>query len=78
MGRTLALSNDLYARLQATAREHGLEGVEQLLERWQADEENRRQRLQAVQEVDALRARLLATYGEMPDSTSQVREDRDR
>lgn len=36
------------------------------------------QRRQAVERIDSVRARLLATYGEMPDSTDLIREDRER
>lgn len=36
------------------------------------------QRRQAVQRIDSVRAKLLATYGEMPDSTPLIREDRER
>jgi hypothetical protein len=78
MSRTLTVSDELYTRLEATARERGLPGVEQLLEAWQAVEEERGRRAQVVQQIDALRARLFATYGEMPDSTPLVHEDRER
>lgn len=36
------------------------------------------QRRQAVERIDSVRAKLLATYGEMPDSTTLIREDRER
>lgn len=36
------------------------------------------QRRQAVQRIDSVRAKLLAAYGEMPDSTALIREDRER
>jgi predicted RNA binding protein YcfA (HicA-like mRNA interferase family) len=36
------------------------------------------QRRQAVQQIDSVRAKMLATYGEMPDSTTLIREDRER
>jgi len=39
MGQTLAISDELHARLEAAARRRGLESVEQLLEAWQANEE---------------------------------------
>jgi hypothetical protein len=55
-----------------------LANVEQLLEQWQADEEERSQRRRVVAEIDALRERLAATYGEMPDSAELIREDRER
>ncbi|HET8631496.1 MAG TPA: DUF433 domain-containing protein [Thermomicrobiales bacterium] len=36
------------------------------------------QRRETVQRIDALREELFARYGEMPDSTTLVREDRER
>jgi hypothetical protein len=78
MSRTLTLSDDLYQRLEVAARQRGLDGIEQLLEVWQASEEERNRRSAAVQRIDALRAQLFATYGEMPDSAALIREDRDR
>lgn len=39
MSRTLTISDDLLARLEAAARRRGLQSVEQLLETWQAREE---------------------------------------
>lgn len=41
-----------------------------------ADEIRRRQEI--ARQVDELRERLYATYGEMPDSTPLIREDRER
>ena len=43
-----------------------------------ARETDLNQRRQAVQQIDSVRAKLLATYGEMPDSTALIREDRER
>ena len=51
------------------ARERGLSGIEELLQVWQANEHERAERVQAIRQIDALRAQLFATYGEMPDST---------
>lgn len=45
---------------------------------WQACEDELRHRQEAVAQIDALRERLLVTYGEFPDSTELVREDRAR
>jgi hypothetical protein len=42
-----------------------------------AQEMDLNQRHQAVQRIDSVRAKLLATYGEMPDSTMLIREDRE-
>ena len=78
MSKILTISDDLYARLETAARQRGLPKVEDLLEAWQASEAERSQRAQAVERIDALRTRLFATYGEMPDSVELIREDRAR
>ncbi len=78
MSRTLTLSDELFSRLEATAKQRGLSGVEQLLETWQASEEERVARVRAVQRIDDIRAHLSAKYGEMPDSAALLREDRER
>lgn len=78
MSKILTISDDLYTRLETAARQRGLSRVEDLLEAWQATEDEGRQRAQAVERIDALRARLFATYGEMPDSVELIREDRAR
>jgi hypothetical protein len=77
MSRTLTISDELFARLEASARQRGLAGVEQLLEEWQAHAEDRSRRVEVVKRIDALRDRLFATYGEMPDSVALIREDRE-
>src|SRR5437870_2518807 len=41
MSRTLTISDQLLARLEAAVRRRGLNSVEQLLETWQATEEER-------------------------------------
>ncbi len=78
MTRTLNISDTLHERLEAAAHRRGLNSVEQLLELWQASEEELDRRQEAVRQIDALRERLFARYGEMPDSTILVREDRAR
>ena len=78
MSRTLTISDELFAKLETAARQRGLPGVEQLLADWQAGEEDRKDRAEAVARIDAVRSRLYATYGEMPDSVALIREDRDR
>ena len=78
MSRTLTISDDLYARLQATARQRGLESVEQLLDAWQTNGDSDYRRINAVNQVNALRNQLFAKYGPMPDSAELVREDRER
>jgi hypothetical protein len=78
MSQVITLSDSLYARLQAEARSRGLSSVEQLIEDWQADGAHFRRRRQVVSQIDALRKRLQATYGEMPDSVDLIRSDRAR
>jgi hypothetical protein len=78
MSRTLTISDELYARLAAEARERGLTGVEELLEQWQTTESSLLPRKEVVRGIDYLRNRLLAKYGEMPDSVELLRQDRAR
>ncbi len=78
MSRTITLSDELYARLEAEARRRGLRSIEHLLDLWQTSADELVQRAHAVQRIDALRTRVLATYGEMPDSTALIQEDRAR
>lgn len=77
MSRTLTLSDDTYKRLETAAWRRGLHSVEQLIEEWQVPDELGGRQAPADQ-IDALRERLFAKYGEMPDSTILLREDRDR
>jgi len=78
MSRTLTISDALYDRLEASAQMHGLTSIEQLLEAWQAREDGLLRRQDVVRRIDALRKRLFATYGELPDSVALIREDRER
>jgi len=82
MSQTLTISDTLYARLEAIARVHGLSGVEelieQLIEEWQSKVDELRRRQEVVRRIDALRERLFATYGEMPESVGLIRADRER
>jgi len=78
MSKVLTVSDELYARLEMAARQRGLRKVEELLESWQADEDEQSRRARAVERIDALRTQLFATYGEMPDSVELSRQDRDR
>jgi 5'-deoxynucleotidase YfbR-like HD superfamily hydrolase len=77
MGRSIVISERLYEKLEAAARQRGLASVEQLLEEWQAREADFDQRREAVRRIDALRERLREAYGEMPDSVPLIREDRE-
>ena len=78
MSRTVTIPDALYIRLQETAHAHGFSSITQLLEIWQSREDTFRTRQEAVARIDALRERLLATYGVFPDSAADVREDRAR
>ncbi|UBF24531.1 hypothetical protein K9N68_22960 [Kovacikia minuta CCNUW1] len=78
MNHTLNLSEGLYARLRDTAHRHGLPGIEQLLEKWLLQEEERHQRQETVRKITALREQLFTKYGEMLDSVDLIREDRTR
>ncbi len=78
MNRTLSLPESTYFWLQAEAKKRGLGSVEELLEAWQAENDELRQRHEVVERVKALSDRLDAKYGEQPDSVDLIREDRDR
>jgi hypothetical protein len=78
MSGTLIIPDELYARLEAEAHLRGLNSIEQLLDQWQAPESAAIRRREVVSEIDQLRERLFAKYGEMPDSVELLREDRAR
>ena len=78
MSRSLTISDELYARLESEAHNRGLNTIEELLSRWQGLEAGILQRKEIVEQIDQLRSRLLAEYGEMPDSVELLREDRAR
>ena len=78
MSKTLTITEALYDRLKAAADRRGLESVEKLLESWQTDTDGHFCRHETVAKIDAIRERLSAVYGEMPDSVSLIREDRGR
>ena len=78
MDRSLTIPDVLYEKLEDSASRRGLKDIKQLLEEWQAIEEELQSRNEAVQEIDTLRERLHAKYGGMPDSTEAIREDRER
>ncbi len=78
MSRTLVISDALYERLERTARQRGLQSIEQLLEEWQHSSDEVSAREATIARIDALRDHLRTKYGEMPDSTTLLREDRAR
>lgn len=77
MSRNLTLSDELYARLEAEARNRGLDSITKLLAEMGATEP-RRDRREAIRRIDALREQLRTTHGELPDSTELLRADRQR
>ena len=77
MSRTLTISDELYARLEKEAHIRGL-SIEHLIEEWERNEANLLQRKDVVRQIDSLRGHLFSKYGEMPDSTELIREDRTR
>ena len=77
MSRTLTISDELYARLEKEAQHRGL-SIELLIEEWERNEAQLLRRKDVVRGIDSLRERLLSKYGEMPDSSALVREDRAR
>lgn len=78
MSQTITLSDDLYTKLQLTAREQGYESIEALIEEWF----NRRaawlHRQEIVQQIEVVRDKLFHTYGETADSINLIRADRSR
>ena len=78
MDRTVTIPDALYAKLEASASQRGFVNIQQLLEEWLALEDKRQKRHETIKQIDALREKLYAKYGEMPDSTELIREDRRR
>ena len=78
MSQTLTVSNSTYQWLQAEAEKRGLNSIKALLEAWQAEDDDLRQRREIVGEIKALQQELYEKYGEMSDSVDLIREDRDR
>lgn len=78
MSRTITISDELYARLEAQARARGLNNIERLLEERAQSESDLDERQKVVKRIDDLRERLFIKYGEMPDSVELLRADRNR
>ena len=74
MSQSVTISDPLYERLEKTARQHGFQTIEQLLEAWQNAEDALHQRHLAIQQIDVVREHL----GLQTDSTELLREDRGR
>jgi len=77
MSRTITISDELYARLEAEARARGL-NIERLLEEREHSKSDLNERQRVVKRIDDLRERLFIKYGEMPDSVELLRTDRNR
>jgi hypothetical protein len=77
MNRTVAISEAVFDRLVHIARDEGLPNIEALLERWASSFGPSPQEM-AIQQIRKDRSEILAKYGEQPDSTTLIREDRDR
>lgn len=75
--QALMISQALYERLAAKSQDCGL-SIEQLLEEWEQRDSEISRRQVAGKKITALRNRIFAQYGEMPDSTELLREDRAR
>jgi predicted CopG family antitoxin len=78
MSRTITISDELYARLEAEAHARGLNNIERLLEEREGNEADLIKRQQVVRKIDDLRERLFLKYGELPDSVDLLRADRSR
>lgn len=78
MSQAIMISDGLYSRLKTTSQSRGLHDIEQLLEQWQAQEDELYRRREVVRQIHCLRERLLATYGAQPDSVELLRADRAR
>lgn len=83
MSVTLTVSDKTYQRLKVTAKQKGKKNIEELLDEWPfvetsitAEELGRRKEL--GREIDHLQRRISERYGVMPDSTTLIREDRER
>ena len=77
MSRTLTISDAAYERLRAEAGRRGV-SVEQLIEGWKPEDDEGRQWRDAADRAEEIQERLYARYGEMPDSTPLIRDDRER
>lgn len=77
MSKTLTVSDDVYDRLEREAQVRGL-SVELLIEEWERNESELARRKNVVRGIDSLRERVFSRYGEMPDSSDLIRDNRAR
>jgi len=76
MSVTLTISEKTYEKLKSIASSKGFEDVGKFLDEWEEIEAaNRRE---VVGDIRAFRKKMEEKYGEMPDSTELIREDRMR
>jgi predicted RNase H-like HicB family nuclease len=74
--------NEAIAKVQASAlraladRSENGQTVPDVI--WQWNDQEIHERSRVVQRIDALRSQFFSIYGEMPDSTSLIQEDRAR
>jgi hypothetical protein len=78
MSRTVEISDELYARLEAEAKRRGLESIERLLEEEVNGSREAVSKEEAVRQILEIQAKMSAKYGLMPDSAELIREDRAR
>ena len=78
MSQTIRIADDLYGRLEESARQRGLETVEQLIEAWQSAEEELLRGPDALRPMDVISGRMFETYRELAESGYWVRQDTDR
>lgn len=77
MSQTLSIPEDLYERLENTARLRGL-SIEKLLEEWAQRDAELKRRAAVGQRVNSIYERMKAKYGVMSDSADLIRADRDQ
>lgn len=77
MSQTLSIPEDLYERLENTARLRGL-SIEKLLEEWAQRDAELKRRAVVGQRVNSIYERMKAKYGVMSDSADLIRADRDQ
>lgn len=78
MSQTVTLSDALYEKLTRSMHQRGLQSIEQLIETWQALDDELARRRAAVRRVDQVREQMATKYGVQTDSAALVREDRER
>jgi hypothetical protein len=75
MSQTITISDDLYARLDQSARDRGLDSIQNLIEVWQIAEEERERPRDAVQLIDAIYQRMFEAHSEKAEGAHWIRQD---